>query len=151
LMNLSADAANGNVQGDVVSFIAFLSPSIHGPPRLSLRLRPVRLPLPLQVARLGEMHNSRPDPTLCSGWYRNVNRGETAEGERGGASPRGEIQGSVHLRRERGPGVPDRTRVPEGAPRLCPRCAGARRLIAFIGQPELIEKVLTPPSGPAPP
>ena len=33
--------------------------------------------------------------------------------------------------------------VYEVDPLVCPRCAGAMRIIAFIEQPEVIEKILT--------
>jgi len=29
-------------------------------------------------------------------------------------------------------------------PLVCPRCNGAMRIIAYIGEPEVIEKILTP-------
>ena len=33
----------------------------------------------------------------------------------------------------------------EADPLLCPQCGGAMRIIAFIDQPEVIEKILTHP------
>ena len=35
------------------------------------------------------------------------------------------------------------TQVSEVDPLVCPRCGGAMRLLAFIEQPEVIEKILT--------
>ncbi len=35
------------------------------------------------------------------------------------------------------------TKVYEADPLLCPRCGGAMRIIAFIDQPDVIEKILT--------
>ncbi len=34
-------------------------------------------------------------------------------------------------------------KVYEADPLVCPRCEGAMRIIAFIDQPEVIEKILT--------
>jgi hypothetical protein len=34
-------------------------------------------------------------------------------------------------------------KVYEADPLLCPRCGGAMRIIAFIDQPDIIEKILT--------
>lgn len=76
------------------------------------------------------------------GWYSNVSRGKRRKAQEGEASHSEELS-------EVGPSEAKRAwarlikQVYEVDPLVCPRCAGAMRIIAFIEQPEVIAKILT--------
>ena len=76
------------------------------------------------------------------GWYRNVSRGKRRKAS-------GESEGVVGEASDVSPSTAKRAwarlikQVYEVDPLVCPRCSGAMRIIAFIEQPEVIEKILT--------
>lgn len=76
------------------------------------------------------------------GWYSNVSRGKRRKAE-------GAERTSIEEVSEVAPSVAKRAwarlikQVYEVDPLVCPRCAGAMRIIAFIEQPEVIAKILT--------
>jgi hypothetical protein len=76
------------------------------------------------------------------GWYSNVSRGKRRKAEE-------EEQTGIEEFSEIAPSVAKRAwarlikQVYEVDPLVCPRCAGAMRIIAFIEQPEVIAKILT--------
>ncbi len=76
------------------------------------------------------------------GWYSNVNRGKRRKAQ-------GEGSSSIEEFGEVLPSAAKRAwarlikQVYEVDPLICPRCAGPIRIIAFIEQPEIIEKILT--------
>jgi hypothetical protein len=78
------------------------------------------------------------------GWYSNVSRGKrrTAQGE-------GEAPDTIEEFSEIPASTAKRAwarlikQVYEADPLVCPRCGGAMRILAFIEQPEVIEKILT--------
>jgi hypothetical protein len=76
------------------------------------------------------------------GWYSNVSRGKRRKAE-------GEERTGIEEFSEIAPSVAKRAwarlikQVYEVDPLVCPRCAGAMRIIAFIEQPDVIEKILT--------
>jgi hypothetical protein len=82
------------------------------------------------------------------GWYSNVTRGKrrNAQGERG--ESQGEGSPRIEAVDEIIPAAAKRAwarlikQVYEVDPLVCPRCAGPMRIIAFIEQPEIIEKIL---------
>ena len=76
------------------------------------------------------------------GWYSNVSRGKRRKAD-------GEERTSIEEFSGIAPSVPKRAwarlikQVYEVDPFVCPRCAGTMRILAFIEQPEVIEKILT--------
>jgi hypothetical protein len=76
------------------------------------------------------------------GWYSNVNRGKRRKAQ-GGESTTieefTEVSGSAAKRAW----ARLIKQVYEVDPLVCPRCAGAMRIIAFIEQPAVIAKILT--------
>ena len=76
------------------------------------------------------------------GWYSNVNRGKRRR-------TRPEAPSTIKEFREVSHGAAKRAwarlikQAYEGDPLVCPRCAGPMRIIAFIAQPAVIEKILT--------
>jgi hypothetical protein len=76
------------------------------------------------------------------GWYSNVNRGKRrkVQGEKAsGIEEFGEVTPSTAKRAW----ARLIKQVYEVDPLVCPRCAGAMRIISFIEQPEVIAKILT--------
>jgi len=77
-----------------------------------------------------------------SGWYSNVNRGKRRKTQ-------GEDPSRIGACSEVAPSAAKRAwarlikQVYEVDPLVCPRCGGEMRIIAFIEQPEVIEKILT--------
>ncbi len=81
------------------------------------------------------------------GWYSNVNRGQRHKAQE--PAQHGASEGLVEIPPPPGSSIFKQRwaelikKVYEADPLLCPRCGGAMRIIAFIDQPEVIEKILT--------
>ena len=76
------------------------------------------------------------------GWYSNVNRGKRRKAQ-GGESTTIEDSTEVSGAAAKRAGARLIKQVYEVDPLVCPRCAGAMRIIAFLEQPEVIAKILT--------
>jgi hypothetical protein len=81
------------------------------------------------------------------GWYSNVIRGKRkkAENEAGGAGTQELVEGpaSASGRALKQQWARLIKQVYEVDSLVCPRCSGTMRIIAFIEQPEVIERILT--------
>ncbi len=94
------------------------------------------------------------------GWYSNVNRGKRTKAQESGQH--GSPAGTVAIPPPPGSSIFTQRwaelikKAYAADPLLCPRCAGAMRIIAFIAQPDVSEKILPhlglwPHNAPAPP
>ncbi len=81
------------------------------------------------------------------GWYSNVNRGQRHKAQE--PAQHGASEGMVEIPPPPGSAVFKQRwaelikKVYEADPLLSPRCGGAMRIIAFIDQPEVIQKIFT--------
>jgi len=78
------------------------------------------------------------------GWDSTVNRGKRQKGHAQEAAP----EGTIEIPPSVSPALKQRwaqliKKVYETDPLICPRCGGSMRIIASIGRPEVIEKILT--------
>ena len=76
------------------------------------------------------------------GWYSNVNRGKRRKAQREAPAPIEEVN-EVSASAAKRAWARLIKQVYEVDPLVCPRCTGPMRIIAFIEQPEVIEKILT--------
>jgi len=86
-------------------------------------------------------------PRCIYGWFSNVNRGKRRQAQE--QAPHAAPDGAVEIPPPPGSSIFKQRwadlikKVYEADPLLCTQCGGAMRIIAFIDQPDVIEKILT--------
>ena len=118
----------------------------------ALHLDPVETFDPAEFLARVIMHIPDPRRHLVRyyGWYSNVSRGKRRQ-EEGGVAPRGEgLSASSVRKREDGPDIRARRRswaqlikrIYEVDPLVCLSCGGEMKVIAFITEHEVVDKIL---------